>query len=68
MRCLSFQKIVAMLALSHLAATKIGGDSSTRRRIRRVSLKSGDEVRIEGIPVGKEEAPLDYLEILPERN
>jgi alpha-glucuronidase len=51
-----------------LPATRIGGDSSTRRRVHGVSLKSGDEIRIEGTPDGKEQAPLDYLEILPDRH
>ena len=50
-----------------LPATKIGGDSSTRRRIRAIALRPGDQIRIEGVPDGKELAPLDYVEILPER-
>ena len=56
------------VAGDHLPATRIGGDSSTRRRVHGVSLKSGDEIRIEGTPDGKEQAPLDYLEILPDRH
>jgi alpha-glucuronidase len=50
-------------ANAHLPATKIGGDSSTRRRIKRLTLSPGDEIRIEGIPDGQERAPLDYIEI-----
>ncbi len=46
-----------------LPATKIGGDSSTRRRIRGVALRPGDELRIVGIPDREEHAPLDYVEI-----
>lgn len=50
-----------------LPAKTIGGDSSTRRRIRNISLRNGDEIRIEGIPNGGEFAGLDYVEILPDR-
>jgi len=50
-------------ANGHLPTTKLGGDSSTRRQIRRVALRPGDEIRIEGIPGGGERAPLDYVEI-----
>jgi alpha-glucuronidase len=58
----------AWAADDHLPATKLGGDSSTRRRIRGVPLKPGDEIRIEGVPDGSEQAPVDYLEIFAERN
>jgi alpha-glucuronidase len=46
-----------------LPATKIGGDSSTRRRIRGLALRPGDEIRIVGIPDREEHAALDYVEI-----
>ncbi len=52
-------------ANAHLPTTKLGGDSSTRRRIKRLVLRAGDEIRIEGIPGGDERAPLDYVEIHP---
>ena len=52
----------------HLPAKKMGGDSSTRRRIHGVNLANGDEIRIEGIAEGEEKAGLDYIEIFPERN
>jgi len=55
-------------ANDHLPAKKIGGDSSTRRRIHGVILRKGDEVRIEGVPDGEEKAGIDYIEIFPERN
>ncbi|GAC1636493.1 MAG: hypothetical protein NVS9B14_15380 [Candidatus Acidiferrum sp.] len=48
-----------------LPATKIGGDTSTRRRLPDISLREGDEIRIEGIPDGDERAALDYIEIVP---
>jgi alpha-glucuronidase len=54
------------VADDHLPANKIGGDSSTRRRIRGVYLRSGDEVRIEALPDGEEKAALDYVEIFSE--
>jgi len=46
-----------------LPATKIGGDSSTRRRIRGLALRPGDEIRIVGSPDKEEHAALDYVEI-----
>jgi alpha-glucuronidase len=52
----------------HLPSKQIGGDSSTRRRIHNVTLRTGDQIRIEGIPDGEEKAGLDYVEIFPEGN
>jgi len=49
-----------------LPATKIGGDSSTRRRIHNISLHHDDKIRIEGIPDREEHAALDYIEINPQ--
>jgi len=49
----------------HLPTTKTGGDSSTRRRIPKISLQHGDEIRIEGFPDRDEHAALDYVEITP---
>ena len=49
----------------HLPTTRIGGDSSTRRRIPKISLQHGDEIRIEGFPDHDEHAALDYVEITP---
>jgi alpha-glucuronidase len=46
-----------------LPTTKIGGDSSMRRRIRGLALRPGDEIRIVGTPDMEEHAPLDYVEI-----
>ena len=60
-------KVDEWLADRRLPSKEIGGDSSTRRRIHDVPLRPGDEIRIEGIPDGKERAGLDYVEILPER-
>jgi alpha-glucuronidase len=57
------QQVDEWVASDHLPATKPGGDSSTRHRIPGLALRSGDEIRIEGIPNGEERAPLDYVEL-----
>ena len=41
--------------------------ASTRRVIAGVALRPGDEIRMEGKPGGNELAPLDYIEILPDK-
>ena len=38
-------------------------DSSVRRRIKELSLRPGDVIRIDGIPDRGDRAPLDYVEI-----
>jgi alpha-glucuronidase len=40
-------------------------DSSVRHRIKGLTLRPGDTVRIEGLPDHDERAPLDYIEIIP---
>jgi len=45
-------------------AVNMSGDSSIRHTIKRLALRPGDEIRIEGIPDGGELAPLDYVEIV----
>jgi alpha-glucuronidase len=62
------RKVDEWAADDHLPAKRIGGDSSTRRRIHNITLRTGDQVRIEGIPDGEEKAGLDYIEIFPEQN
>ena len=42
---------------------KIDSSSSTRRTITGIALRTGDEIRIEGVPDGLEHAALDYVEI-----
>jgi alpha-glucuronidase len=42
---------------------KVDSSSSTRRTITGIALRTGDEIRIEGIPDGQEHAALDYIEI-----
>jgi alpha-glucuronidase len=51
----------------NLPALKPNADSSTRRRIPGLALRPGDEIRIEGTPDGEERAPLDYIEIIPQK-
>lgn len=41
------------------------GDNSTRVTIHGVKLKTGDQIRIQGIPDGSDHAALDYIEITP---
>ena len=53
----------AWVADDYLPASKPGGDSSTRRRIPGLALRTGDTIRIEGVPDGREHAALDYVEI-----
>jgi alpha-glucuronidase len=46
-----------------LPSRKPDGSSSTRRLIKGLALRPGDEIRIVGTPDGEERAPLDYVEI-----
>jgi alpha-glucuronidase len=61
------QKIDEWVASDQLPATEPNGDSSTRRSIRPLWLRTGDNVCLEGVPDGEERAPLDYVEIDPLR-
>ena len=49
-----------------LPTNTLDSTSSTRRAIRGVALRPGDEIRIEGRNGGNEPAPLDYIEIVPD--
>jgi alpha-glucuronidase len=53
-------------ANDHLPARKVDGAASTRRVVRGVALRPGDEIRVEGVPDGAERAVLDYVEVAPE--
>jgi alpha-glucuronidase len=46
----------------------LDGHSSTRRMVRGLPLRPGDELRIVGTPQGGETAALDYIEIRPSKN
>jgi len=47
---------------------KLDGTSSTRRVVRGIALRTGDEIRIEGSRDGGETAAIDYIEIRPDVN
>jgi len=51
-------------AADRLPTRKVDSSSSSRRTIRGIELRGGDEIRIEGIPDGRETAALDYIEIV----
>jgi len=55
------QEVDAWKADDRLPAKKPGADSSSRRRIRGLALRDGDEIRIEGIPDKEEHAGLDFV-------
>ena len=55
-------------AADRLPARKVDSSSSSRRVIRSLALRKGDEIRIEGVPDGRETAALDYIEIVPAEN
>ena len=58
------KQIDAWTANGDYPSNKPDGDTSTRRRIHDVILRSGDEIRVEGIPDAGERAPLDYVRIV----
>jgi alpha-glucuronidase len=58
------QVVDAWTADDRLPSTKIGGDTSTRRRIPGLALRPGDQIHIEGLPDGQEPGAFDYVEIL----
>jgi alpha-glucuronidase len=47
-----------------LPNSKVGADTSTRRRIPDLALRPGDQIRIEGLSDSGEHAAFDYVEIL----
>ena len=51
-----------------LPSRRMDAGASTRRVIPGIALRPGDEIRIEGRPDGREQAALDYLEIVREKN
>jgi len=62
------QFIAEWSASALLGTRKPDGSSATRRIIRGIALRRGDEIRIQGIPDAGDAAVLDYLEILPAEN
>jgi alpha-glucuronidase len=57
------QQVDEWIADDHVPSRKIDGSTSTRRTIRGLALRPGDEIRVEGIPDGVDSAALDYIEI-----
>jgi alpha-glucuronidase len=47
-----------------LPASTMNGSSATRHTVPSVTLRPGDEIRVEGVPDGGEPAPLDYVELI----
>jgi alpha-glucuronidase len=62
------QLIYEWIANDHLPAKAINGDSSTKCQIPGLALRPGDEIRIEGLPNEADRAPLDYVELRPEKH
>jgi alpha-glucuronidase len=60
---LNNQVVAEWIADNGLPARRPGGDSSSRKRIRGVALRPGDEIRIEGVPDRGEPAGLDFVAI-----
>jgi alpha-glucuronidase len=48
-----------------LPASTMNGSSATRHTTTGVALHPGNEIRVDGVPDGKEAAPLDYVELRP---
>jgi alpha-glucuronidase len=62
------QLVDEWMADDRLPVRKVDSSSSSRRTIRAVALRRGDEIRIEGVPNGRETAALDYIEIIAAEN
>ena len=61
-------KLIAEWSADQIYPAKTpNADSSTRYRIHGITLKPGDELRIEGKPDGPEHAVIDYVEFIPLR-
>ena len=52
-------------AADRIPTRRVDGSSSSRRVLRGVALRSGDDIVVEGTPDGAETAALDYIEIQP---
>jgi alpha-glucuronidase len=62
---LNNQPISAWTADATLPSRRPNGDNSTRHTVRDIDLKSGDRLRVDGIPDGSDPAALNYIEITP---
>lgn len=63
---LNGQTIDSWSADMRLPSTMPGGDTSVRRRMRRIALRPKDEIRITATPDGGDSAGLDYVAIRPD--
>lgn len=61
------QEVAEWRADAMLPGDLPSADSSIRRRITGIALRPGDVLRIRGIPGGSERAPLDYIEVVAQR-
>jgi alpha-glucuronidase len=61
------QRVDEWTAADRLPTTGINAHSSTRREVKGLALRTGDEIRVDGARQGGESAALDYVEILPAR-
>ena len=65
-RALLANKVIGdWTAADRLPTRKIDSTSSSLYTMERISLRPGDEIRIDGTPDGGETAALDYIEITP---
>jgi alpha-glucuronidase len=62
------QLIDEWTAAERLPTRTLDGTSSVRRVVPGIALRTGDEIRIEGIRDGGETAAVDYIEIRPDLN
>jgi alpha-glucuronidase len=62
------QLVDEWMADDTLPTRGVNSHSSTRRRIRGLALRPGDEIRLEGVGDGGENAALDYVELLPHQD
>ena len=57
------KQTAAWTADAELLSRRPHGDNSIRRTVRGVELNAGDVIRVEGVPDGKDEAAVDYVEV-----
>ena len=50
-----------------LPSETLNGSTSTRRSLKHVAIHHGDSIKVTGWPDSSEQAPLDYLSIVPDR-
>jgi alpha-glucuronidase len=58
--------VAEWLAGDNLPSDRPNGDTSTRKTVKNVALKPGDEIRIDARTDGNDHADVDYVEITPQ--